>query len=115
MKTSISYKNVEVPSQVEPAVERHIEKLGVLLRAYDPDLVQLHGTFEKHTKRATYAFDVSISLPTGTLHATGEAPDAVTSARKGFKEMEAQLKKHQSKVRKEHQWKRVRPARARAV
>lgn len=115
MKTSISYKNVEVPSEVEPAVGRHIEKLSVLLKAYDPDLVQLHGTFEKHTKRATYAFDVSISLPSGTLHATGEAPDAVTSARKGFKEMEAQLKKHQAKLRKEHQWKRVRLAGAKAV
>ena len=113
MKTAISYKNVEVPSAVEPAVERHIEKIGVLLKAYEPDLVQLHGSFEKHTKRSSYAFDVSVSLPSGTLHATGEAPDAVTSARKGFSELEAQIKKHQSRLRKDHEWKRKRPIRAR--
>ena len=112
MKISISYKNVEAPGAVEPAVERHIEKIGVLLKTYEPDLVQLHGTFEKHPRRTSYAFDVSVSLPSGTLHATGEAPDAVTSARKGFAELESQIKKHQSRLRKDYEWKRKRQPRA---
>jgi ribosomal subunit interface protein len=112
MKIAISYKNVEVPSAVEPAVQRHIEKIGVLLQSYEPDLVQLHGSFEKHPRRATYAFDVSVSLPTGTLHATGEGPDALNSARKGFAELESQIKKHQSRLRKDYEWKRKRPTRA---
>jgi ribosomal subunit interface protein len=109
MKTAISYKNVEAPSAVEPAVQRHIEKIAVLLKSYDPDLVQLHGSFERHSKQSSYAFDVSVSLPSGTLHATGEAADAVTSARKGFSELEAQIKKHQARLRKEYAWKRKRP------
>jgi ribosomal subunit interface protein len=113
MKTAISYKNVDVPSTVEPAVERHIEKIEVLLQSYDPDLVQLHCSFEKHTKRSTYAFDVSVSLPSGTLHATAEAVNAVTSARKGFSELESQIKKHQSRLRKDYEWKRKRPTKAR--
>ena len=50
MKIAISYKNVETPSAVEPAVERHLEKIAVLLKTYDPDLVQLHGSFEKHPR-----------------------------------------------------------------
>ena len=112
MKTAISYKNVEVPSAVEPAVRRHIDKIGVLLQSYEPDLVQLHGTFEKHPRRTSYAFDVSVSLPTGTLHATGEASDALNSARKGFSELESQIKKHQSRLRKDYEWKRKRPVRA---
>lgn len=112
MKIAISYKNVEAPGAVEPAVERHIEKIGVLLKTYEPDLVQLHGTFEKHPRRTSYAFDVSVSLPSGTLHATGEAPDAVTSARKGFAELESQIKKHQSRLRKDYEWKRKRQPRA---
>jgi ribosomal subunit interface protein len=109
MKIAISYKNVEAPSTVEPAVQRHVEKIGMLLRSYDPDLVQLHGSFEKHPRRTSYAFDVSVSLPTGTLHATGEAPDPLRSARKGFAELESQIKKHQSRLRKDYQWKRKRP------
>lgn len=108
MRIAISYKNVEAPATVEPAVERHLEKIGVLLKTYKPDLVQLHGSFEKHPRRTTYAFDVSVSLPSGTLHATGEAPDPVTSARKGFAELESQIKKHQSRLRKEYEWKRKR-------
>lgn len=106
MKIAISYKNVETPGTVEPAVERHLEKIGVLLKTYEPDLVLLHGSFEKHPRRTSYAFDVSVSLPSGTLHATGEAPDPATSARKGFAELESQIKKHQSRLRKEHDWKR---------
>jgi ribosomal subunit interface protein len=112
MKIAISYKNVEAPSAVEPAVERHVEKIGALLRSYEPDLVQLHGSFEKHQRHTSYAFDVSVSLPTGTLHATGEAPDPLASARKGFSELESQIKKHQSRLRKDYQWKRKRPVRA---
>ena len=108
MKTAISYKNVEVTSAVEPAVERHVAKIAVLLQSYDPDLVQLHGSFEKHKKRSSYAFDVSVALPTGTLHATGEADDPVASARKGFSELESQIKKHQARLRKDYQWKRKR-------
>ena len=111
MKIAISYKNVEVPSAVEPAVEKHIEKIGVLLKTYEPDLVQIHGSFEKHPRRTSYAFDVSVSLPSGTLHATGEASDALASARKGFAELESQIKKHQSRLRKDYEWKRKRPIR----
>ncbi len=108
MKVAISYKNVEAPGAVEPAVARHLKKVGVLLKTYEPDLVQLHGSFEKHPRRASYAFDVSLSLPSGTLHATGEAPDPLMSARKGFAELERQIKKHQSRLRKDYQWKRKR-------
>ena len=113
MKIAISYKNVEAPAAVEPAVQRHLQKIGVLLKTYEPDLVQLHGTFEKHPRRASYAFDVSVSLPSGTLHATGEAPDPAMSARKAFAELETQIKKHQARLRKEYEWKRKRRPAAR--
>jgi ribosome-associated translation inhibitor RaiA len=110
MKTAISYKHVDVPAVVEPAVGRHLQKIATLLKTYEPDLVQLHGSFEKHPRRAVYAFDVSLSLPSGTLHATGEAADPLTSARIGFAELETQIKKHQSRLRKDYQWKRKRGA-----
>ena len=108
MKTAISYKHVEEPAVVEPAVVRHLQKIAILLKNYEPDLVQVHGSFEKHPRRTSYAFDVSVALPSGTLHATGEATDPLNSARKGFAELEAQIKKHQSRLRKDYQWKRKR-------
>ena len=108
MKINISYRHVESPQAVEPALERHVSKIAKLLKSYDPDLVQLHGGFEKQLHRAEYSFSANLSLPTGTLHANGTGPDAATSARKAFVEIEAQIKKHQSRLRKDYEWKRKR-------
>ena len=115
MKISISYRQVESPKDVEAAVERHLAKITKLLKTYAPDLVQLHGDFEKHLRRVEYNFFVNLSLPTGTLHATGKGPNAKTSARAGFTELEAQIKKHQSRLRKDYEWKRKRGRAERAL
>lgn len=115
MKINISYRRVESPQAVEPAVDRHVAKMAKLLKSYQPDLVQLHGGFEKHPHRAEFVFSANLSLPTGTLHATGEAPDPATSARKAFVELEKQIKKHQSRLRKDSEWKRKRGKAERAL
>jgi len=115
MKAYISYRHVESPEQVEATVDRHLGKIGALLKAYAPDLVQLHGTFDKSPHRAAYSFSISLSLPTGMLHATGSGPDAKTGARKGFAELEAQIKKHQARLRKDYEWKRKRGRAERAL
>jgi len=106
MKINISYRHVESPQAVEPALNRHVAKIEKLLKSYDPDLVQLHGGFQKQPHRAEYVFSANLSLPTGTLHANGEGPDPAASARKAFVELEKQIKKHQSRLRKEYEWKR---------
>jgi ribosome-associated translation inhibitor RaiA len=108
MKISISYRHVESPQVVEKALNRRILKVDKLLKSYEPDLVQLHGGFEKQPHRAEYVFSLNLSLPTGTLHATGDGPDPSTGARKAFVELESQIKKHQSRLRKDYEWKRKR-------
>jgi ribosomal subunit interface protein len=108
MKISISYRHIESPQAVESAMQRHISKMGKLLKCYAPDLVQFHGGFEKQPHRAEYIFSANLSLPTGTLHATASGPDAARSARKAFVELETQIKKHQSRLRKDYEWKRKR-------
>ena len=109
MKISISYRHIETPQAVESALNRHISKIGKLLKSYAPDLVQLHGGFERQPHRAEYVFSANLSLPTGTLHATEVGPDPATSARNAFVELETQIKKHQSRLRKDYEWKRKRP------
>jgi ribosome-associated translation inhibitor RaiA len=108
MKTSISYRYVATPQDVESAVDRHLAKINKLLKSYVPDLVQLHGSFEKHPRRTEYLFSVNLSLPTGTIHATGSGPDPKSSARRGFVDLEKQIKKHQAHLRKDYEWKRKR-------
>jgi ribosomal subunit interface protein len=109
MKLSISYKHVESQKPVEAEVERHIRKLNKLLQSYDPDLVQLHGVFAKNSHKGEQSCTLNLSLPTGTLHATAAGTTERTSCKKAFTELEAQVKKHQSRLRKDYEWKRKRP------
>ncbi len=108
MKICISYRHVESPQAIEAALDHHSAKIEKLLKCYQPDLVQLHGGFEKHPHRAEFTFSANLSLPTGPLHATATGPNPAASARKAFVELETQIKKHQARLRKEHEWKRKR-------
>jgi len=109
MKLSISYKHVESQKPVEAEVERHVRKLNRLLQSYDPDLVQLHGAFGKNSHKQERSCTLNLSLPTGTLHASATDTIVRTSCKKAFTELEAQVKKHQSRLRKDYEWKRKRP------
>jgi len=109
MKLSISYKNVEPHKPAEKEVERYAGKLSRLLKSYEPDLVLLHGVFSRNPRREENSFSLNLSLPTGTLHATGTGENVRASCKQAFTELESQLKKHQSLLRKDYEWKRKRP------
>lgn len=112
MNVSISHKHAESRTTVETEASRYLEKLRKLLKSYAPDLVQVHGSFEKHPRKIEFSFSLNLSLPTGTLHATGVGPEVRQSVKRAFTELEKQVKKHQALLRHDYQWKRKR---ARAV
>lgn len=109
MKITIRNAHEEWREPVEKETHRQVEKLDRLLKSYAPDLVQLHADIEKHARKENYTFTVNLSLPTGTLHATGEGPDVLASVKTAFAEIRMQCKKHQSLLRKDYEWKRKRP------
>jgi ribosomal subunit interface protein len=109
MKLSISSKNVEWREPVERATKLYSDKLGKLLKRFQPDLVLLHGCIEKHPRKTEYRFSLSLSLPTANLHSTGTAPNIRTAVSQAFAEVGAQLKKHKELLRRDYQWKRKRP------
>jgi ribosome-associated translation inhibitor RaiA len=109
MKLSMSYKHVESQKSVEKDVERHVYKLNKLLKCYEPDLAQLHGVFAVNGRKEEHSCTLNLSLPTGSLHATGTGKNGRASCKKAFSELEAQTKKHQALLRKDYQWKRKRP------
>jgi ribosome-associated translation inhibitor RaiA len=112
MNISISYKQIDGPQSVAAEVTRRLDKLGRLLKSYEPDLVQLKGVFSTNKRTEEPSLALTLSLPTGTLHATGNGKNALAGCKKAFSEIETQVKKHQSLLRREHEWKRKRPARA---
>jgi ribosome-associated translation inhibitor RaiA len=112
MKTSFSYKQPELREQTEKELAMCLQRVEKLLGKFQPDLVQMHGSFERIPHRQSFALSLNLSLPTGTLHATGEADDVQGSVRAAFGEILAQLKKHKDRLRKDYEWKRKRGRRA---
>jgi ribosome-associated translation inhibitor RaiA len=108
MKVSYSHIETHARESIEVECERHIEKLNRLLTHYDPDLVQMHCTLEKTPRRTEFGFSLNLTLPTGSLQATGRGADARAGAKVAFAELERQVKKHQQKLRKDYTWKRKR-------
>jgi ribosome-associated translation inhibitor RaiA len=108
MKVSYSQIEPDARDLIETECERHFEKLNRLLKRYDPDLVQLHCTLEKTPRRVEFGFSLNLTLPTGSLQATGLGSDARAGAKIAFAELESQVKKHQERLRKDYTWKRKR-------
>lgn len=110
MNISMSYKQIDGQQSVVTEVTRRLDKLGRLLKSYEPDLVQIKGVFSTNKRTDEPSLALTLSLPTGTLHATGNGKNALAGCKKAFSEIETQVKKHQSLLRREHEWKRKRPA-----
>ena len=109
MNVSISYKHVEAQQPVAAEVMRRLDKLNRLLKSYQPDMIQLKGVFSKNQRTEEQSCALTLSLPNGTLHATGNGKNVLAGCKKAFSEIETQVKKHQSRLRREHEWKRKRP------
>jgi ribosomal subunit interface protein len=109
MKITYSHIEPEFRETIEHETARHAEKLNRLLKRYAPDLVLLHGSLEKTPRKIEFSFSLNLTLPTGTMHATGVGNDVRASAKNAFAEIERQVKKHQEKLRKDYVWKRKRP------
>lgn len=108
MNVSISYKHDYTQQAVATEVMRRLDKLGRLLRSYQPDLIQLKGVFSENQRTEEQSLALTLSLPTGTLHATGNGKNVLAGCKKAFSEIELQIKKHQALLRREHEWKRKR-------
>jgi len=112
MNVSISYKHAEAQQAVATELMRRLDKLGKLLRSYAPDLVQLHGVFSQNQRTEEETCSLTLSLPSGTLHATGSGKNVLAGCKNAFSDIEAQIKRHQALLRGEHEWKRNRRKRA---
>ena len=108
MNILVNYKHVNLRKPVDLEVARHIGKLGRMLKSYAPDLIQLRGAFNQDPRTSAYLFALRLSLPTGTLNVRGEGPTVRISVKHAFSEIENLIKKHQSKLRRDYEWKRKR-------
>jgi ribosome-associated translation inhibitor RaiA len=109
MKITYSHIEPELREAIERETARRTGKLDRLLKHYPADAVLLHGSLEENPHQHEFSYSLNLTLPTGTLHATGAGADALAGAKAAFAEIERQVKKHQEKLRKDYLWKRKRP------
>ena len=109
MKLSVSFKDLENHKSVEKEMEQAVKKLNRLLRPYEPDLVQLHAVFSKVPRKDEHMLALNLTLPTGTLHASASSQHLLACCKRAFSEIQSQVKKHKSLLRKDYEWKRKRP------
>jgi ribosomal subunit interface protein len=109
MKITYSHIEPELREAIEHETAHYTEKLNRLLKRYQADSVLLHGSLEKNPHQHELSFSLNLTLPTGTMHATGVGADVRAGAKAAFAEIERQVKKHQEKLRKDYLWKRKRP------
>jgi ribosome-associated translation inhibitor RaiA len=62
-----------------------------------------------NARKEEYSCTLNLSLPAGSLHATGTGKKVRACRKQAFSELESQTKKHQALRRKDYQWKRKRP------
>src|SRR5260370_41539752 len=86
MHVSISYKHVEAQQAVAAEVMRRLDKLGKLLKSYEPDLVQIKGGFSKNNRTEEQSLAVTLSPPAGTPRATGNGKNMLAGCKKGFRD-----------------------------
>src|SRR6202047_3564473 len=108
MKITYSHIAPELRETIDRETAHYVAKLDKLLKPYPADSVLLHESLEKNPHQHEFSFSLNLALPTGTLHATGVRADVRTSAKAAFAEIEAQVKKHQQKLRKDYLRKRKR-------
>ncbi len=108
MKIIYSHIELQFRDVVEVESTRHVERLNRLLKRYPPDATHLHCSLEKTPRKTEFGFSVNLTLSTGMLHATGYGAEVRTSVKAAFAELDAQVKKHQAKLRKDYVWKRKR-------
>ncbi|MBZ5702598.1 MAG: HPF/RaiA family ribosome-associated protein [Acidobacteriia bacterium] len=108
MNISISYKYVQSRQPVEEEIGRYTGKLSKLLKCYPSDAVHIHGVFARNLHNSEHSFSLNLKLPTGTLHATGTGSDVRASCKQAFRDLAEQVKKHQARLRKDHDWQRKR-------
>jgi ribosome-associated translation inhibitor RaiA len=109
MKITYSHIEPELREAIEHETAHRTGKLDRLLKHYPAEAVVLHGSLEENPHQHEFSYSLNLTLPTGTLHATGTGADALAGAKAAFAEIERQVKKHQEKLRKDYLWKRKRP------
>lgn len=108
MNVTVQYKCDDFRAQIEKDIARYSAKLERWLSRYDSDLLVLHVSYDKHTRKRVYMVNLNLNFPHSALHASAGNVEARFAVRHAFDELETQVSKQQSLLRRDYEWKRKR-------
>jgi RNA polymerase sigma factor (sigma-70 family) len=106
MNVHFTYKLDKSPS-VEHYLQTQIEKLGVRLHVFNPDMVSLRGLFEEAPKSG-FNVALNLKLPAGQMTARASAESLQTALHEAFDDLTLQLRKHKDHLRSTYRYPRMR-------
>ena len=110
MKLQLTTHDFELSREDQEVIERHRAKLERQLRHFDPDLVHLTVNVERQLRNGDYLASVRLTLLNNhTLPARRNSGPAVAVVlRRAFEDIEEQLIRFKSKLRREYTYERKR-------
>lgn len=116
MKTHISFRDVTERQPLRTELARQAAKFDRQLKKFDPDLLDLHVSLERRTRRGDQCIaSVTLHLPMGQLHASEEAAHSVVALKHACAQLIRELKRFKARLRGDHKRRRARRLRRRAT
>jgi DNA-directed RNA polymerase specialized sigma24 family protein/ribosome-associated translation inhibitor RaiA len=100
MHVHFTFKVPKSPD-LERLIDRSVKKLEHLLVVFQPELVQLHGRFDRHTVREGTVCSLNLRLPTGQFASEEAADTAQAALRAALNDLVDQVKRHKEKLRED--------------
>jgi ribosome-associated translation inhibitor RaiA len=110
MRVHVKARNHKLTNVDRRLLQRHVHRLERRLETFEPDLVQLDLTIDKHARREEYRGSVRLFVVNRTLTAarnTGGTAGAMMQA--AFSDIEDQLERYKAELRGEPARRHARP------
>lgn len=109
IKYRVIARRCEVTPAAQHAIDRELMRLDPLLRHFDPDLVHLELVVEHHARREEFLGSIRLSVFNQILPAKrNTGPTLDTLLRRAFDDLEEQLSRLKSKLRRDYAHERKR-------
>lgn len=109
MKAHISFRDVTERQALRAELARQVAKLDRQLKKFDPDLVDLHVSLARRSRRGSQCIaSVTLYLPMGQLHASEESAHAVVAFKHACAQLLRELKRFKAHLRGDDKRRRAR-------
>jgi len=105
---NIEVRGLREDERLREHVRRELGRLERRLQRFRPDLVHLFIYLNRPSRGRSYEARLTLRVPSNILHAEAEGPEASTALREAGSELERQLEKLKTQLRRESEWRRGR-------